>query len=75
MTCETKTFRKRNFSVRKRNFPLRKRNFGFAGKKIFALAMPKYKRYASVVHAPDLIRGLTRASKADVGGIITEGAA
>jgi hypothetical protein len=37
--------------------------------------MPKYKRYASVVHAPDLIRGLTRASKADVGGIITEGPA
>ena len=37
--------------------------------------MPKYKRYASVVHAPDLIRGLTRASKADVGGIIIEGAA
>jgi len=40
-------------------------------KKIFAKAMPKYRRYASVVH----IRGLTRASEADVGGIMTEGAA
>jgi hypothetical protein len=33
--------KEKTVTVRKRNFPLRKRKFGFAGKKIFAQAMPQ----------------------------------
>jgi hypothetical protein len=65
----------RNENMSQAKFLSSQAKFWLRAKKIFARAMPKYKRYAAVVHAPDLIRGLTRASKADVGGIITEGAA